>query len=350
MPAFVKGHTELKKIRMEGHTDNVGGVAFNQRLSEGRARSVRAWLASHGIEAERSTSKGLGQSPPVGTDDTEEGRRDNRRVEFHIEHDTPTLGGSGRGGFATCASRLRGRVGALDFGQLPPRRTPASVRQRSSSWRVTIDLATCSAMLAMVSSTARYAQLETYLRELPAGIGSHPEAEIKASVYRGAIEDRPLTGALEHLPSELADLVTSPRLVSTWVPTTHVQCLYLAIADHYRMTESVFREWSYQMQKRLYSGALYRSLLSLASPSLLLQGAKLRWRAVHRGTDLDIFPEGDQGALIHLRYPDGLYARMNLIGFESGFRTTAEIANGRTVQVDLKSATRREARFSARWR
>jgi outer membrane protein OmpA-like peptidoglycan-associated protein len=50
--AFLKEHTELKKIRIEGHTDDVGGTAFNQRLSEGRAASVRGWLVAHGIAGE----------------------------------------------------------------------------------------------------------------------------------------------------------------------------------------------------------------------------------------------------------------------------------------------------------
>ena len=83
--AFLKEHPELKKIRIEGHTDDVGGVAFNARLSEGRAASVRTWLVKHGIDAARLTSAGLGQTHPVDTNGTEEGRRNNRRVEFHIE-------------------------------------------------------------------------------------------------------------------------------------------------------------------------------------------------------------------------------------------------------------------------
>jgi outer membrane protein OmpA-like peptidoglycan-associated protein len=86
--AFLKEHTELKKIRIEGHTDDRGGVAFNQKLSEGRAASVRAWLVAHGIDAARLTSAGFGQSRPVDTNATDEGRRNNRRVEFHIEEET----------------------------------------------------------------------------------------------------------------------------------------------------------------------------------------------------------------------------------------------------------------------
>ena len=78
-------HTEITHVRIEGHTDNVGGEAFNRKLSEGRAASVRAWLVKHGVDASRLTSAGFGQTRPVDSNDTEDGRRNNRRVEFHID-------------------------------------------------------------------------------------------------------------------------------------------------------------------------------------------------------------------------------------------------------------------------
>jgi OmpA-OmpF porin, OOP family len=81
----LKDHPELKHVRIEGHTDDIGGVDFNQKLSEGRAASVRQWLVAHGIEGGRLRSVGYGQARPVAPNDTEDGRRNNRRVEFHIE-------------------------------------------------------------------------------------------------------------------------------------------------------------------------------------------------------------------------------------------------------------------------
>jgi OmpA-OmpF porin, OOP family len=80
-------HPEFTKVRIEGYTDNVGSAASNKKLSEGRAASVRAWLVAHGIAGSRLTSSGFGQDHPVDTNATDEGRRNNRRVEFHIEGD-----------------------------------------------------------------------------------------------------------------------------------------------------------------------------------------------------------------------------------------------------------------------
>lgn len=72
------------RIRITGHTDNVGSDQANQILSEGRANSVREDLIRRGISADRIEAEGKGESQPIDTNDTEEGRQNNRRVEFMI--------------------------------------------------------------------------------------------------------------------------------------------------------------------------------------------------------------------------------------------------------------------------
>lgn len=70
------------KLEIQGHTDNVGTDAYNQALSEARAASVVAWLSAHGIAPGRLTSKGYGKTRPVASNDNDEGRARNRRVEI----------------------------------------------------------------------------------------------------------------------------------------------------------------------------------------------------------------------------------------------------------------------------
>jgi outer membrane protein OmpA-like peptidoglycan-associated protein len=70
------------KLRVEGHTDNVGAAAANQSLSERRAQSVKAWLVSHGIAEDRLSIKGFGDTRPVADNSTDEGKTKNRRVEL----------------------------------------------------------------------------------------------------------------------------------------------------------------------------------------------------------------------------------------------------------------------------
>lgn len=68
-------------FQIEGHTDNVGGDAHNQTLSDKRAVSVKAYLVAAGVDAGRLTTQGFGASKPVATNDTDSGRSQNRRVE-----------------------------------------------------------------------------------------------------------------------------------------------------------------------------------------------------------------------------------------------------------------------------
>lgn len=79
-----KAHPEIKKVSIEGHTDGDGPAAKNKTLSEQRAASVMAYLVEHGVEASRMTSKGLGETKPIGDNNTPEGKEKNRRVEFVI--------------------------------------------------------------------------------------------------------------------------------------------------------------------------------------------------------------------------------------------------------------------------
>ena len=72
------------RIKIVGHTDNVGKDAANQKLSEGRANAVRDDLIQRGVTPERIEAEGRGESQPIDTKDTEEGRQKNRRVEFKI--------------------------------------------------------------------------------------------------------------------------------------------------------------------------------------------------------------------------------------------------------------------------
>jgi OOP family OmpA-OmpF porin len=70
-------------IRVEGHTDSLGSDAYNQNLGLRRAQSVRSHLVRGGIGSSRVTARSWGESRPIATNDTDEGRALNRRVELH---------------------------------------------------------------------------------------------------------------------------------------------------------------------------------------------------------------------------------------------------------------------------
>jgi len=81
---LLQNHPEIELIRIEGHTDNRGAESMNRDLSQRRADSVRNYLVDRGVSPERLAATGFGESQPIAPNDTEEGRANNRRVEFNI--------------------------------------------------------------------------------------------------------------------------------------------------------------------------------------------------------------------------------------------------------------------------
>ncbi len=71
-----------RRVRLNAYTDSSGSDAYNQALSQRRADSVRAYLVEHGVAAGRIEARGLGESNPVASNETPEGRAENRRVEI----------------------------------------------------------------------------------------------------------------------------------------------------------------------------------------------------------------------------------------------------------------------------
>jgi outer membrane protein OmpA-like peptidoglycan-associated protein len=81
---YLKATPGIKKMAVEGHTDNTGSLALNKSLSQQRAEACMKWLVAHGIAADRLQAKGYGPDKPLVDNDTPENRAKNRRTEFNI--------------------------------------------------------------------------------------------------------------------------------------------------------------------------------------------------------------------------------------------------------------------------
>lgn len=90
-------HPELLKVEVAGHTDSDGSDKYNTDLSQRRVESVRRYLIEKGIDGNRLVAKGYGESKPIASNKTEEGKAKNRRVEFVIVERQPPAGqGAGK--------------------------------------------------------------------------------------------------------------------------------------------------------------------------------------------------------------------------------------------------------------
>lgn len=82
--AALRDNPQIQKIRIEGHTDSVGGENSNLRLSQRRADSVKRELQKRGIDRDRLEAVGFGETQPIASNSTSAGRAENRRTEFNI--------------------------------------------------------------------------------------------------------------------------------------------------------------------------------------------------------------------------------------------------------------------------
>jgi outer membrane protein OmpA-like peptidoglycan-associated protein len=80
----IRKNPQLKRIQVEGHASSEGDAAHNQQLSEDRARSVKRYLVEKGIPDPLLVPRGFGVERPIADNTTEQGREQNRRVEFNI--------------------------------------------------------------------------------------------------------------------------------------------------------------------------------------------------------------------------------------------------------------------------
>lgn len=200
----------------------------------------------------------------------------------------------------------------------------------------------------------RFPSVASYLAKLPAGICSYPECSVKASVYRDALESRPLSRVdLLLLPPEVVELVERPPPVTVWVPEVVSTVILVAILDRHFPTGrpglEAFRDWTYDRNRRLLTRPLYRALFLLLNPERLLRNVGKRWDAFRRGTRLELLANGPGWAELVVRHPPNLFNESTLYGLSGAFRAAAEASGGRNVETEARQTKEREARYVISW-
>ncbi len=197
---------------------------------------------------------------------------------------------------------------------------------------------------------ARFPRLAAYLARLPRGIDSFPEATGKVSVVRAFIESTQLLDfAFDGVPEPVAQLVRSPPPHSSWVSEVLMMSTLYALVDHRRLPNAAIERWTYEQNKKLFDSRMYRALVALAGPSLLMRGTQLRWGAFHRGSTLELVDMDAHGASLVLRFPQWVFDEALLIGFGTGIRAALELSRAPDATVRLVEHTPRSARYQGRW-
>ena len=188
-----------------------------------------------------------------------------------------------------------------------------------------------------------------YLDGLPAGIDSYPDQRAKASAYRAFLEGLPAGDLAGALPAPVRHLVTDPEPVTAWITEVHANVLYLAAVDVLFDGEADFLDHYERMNERLLGGPLYRMLMRVASPGIIVRGAAARWDSFHRGVTLEAEGTGPNAAKVTLTWPPAIYTRLIAEGYARAFVVALRLAGGKDAALELTEFTATGARYRGTW-
>jgi hypothetical protein len=192
--------------------------------------------------------------------------------------------------------------------------------------------------------------ITSYLDRLPAGIASYPECLVKASVFRNALEVKPL-GPEVALPPEVRALVDHPPPVSVWIPEVQFNVITLAVRDaHFGEDDrDGYLGWVLDQNRKLLGTPLYRALFLLVSPERLLHGLEKRWGTFRRGTVLRLHAQAPGQVELRLVTPPFLRTTMSLEGMAMALRAALERAGARDAEAVGEALSSTEIAYRLSW-
>jgi hypothetical protein len=190
----------------------------------------------------------------------------------------------------------------------------------------------------------------SYLETLPDGERSYPECQVKASVLRSSLDERPF-GRDVPLPPALRALVDHPPPVSVFIPEVLFNCTMLAVHEvHFPPPlDAGYLDWVYERNVRLLKAPLYRALFLVLSPERLLVGLEKRWASFRRGSELRLVRQEPRDIELHILTPPHLYPTLVAQGMMQALRAALTCAGGRSVRADGEQLSPTTLACRLRW-
>jgi len=198
----------------------------------------------------------------------------------------------------------------------------------------------------------RYPSAAAYLASLPQGPASFPSCRMNRHVLEHVGADFPDLVTELDAPSAVVDVFTA-RVNGDWITEATGNVIYLMIRDRFFRDDAAFRAWNQQNIDRLVRNPVFRAIMVLLSPSLVVMGAAKRWGSFHQGTEMKTEPMGQAGGRMQVRgsltYPEGIYDRRLLELHCSTFLAALVAARATEPDVKLGAVTPGRAEYVASW-
>jgi len=199
---------------------------------------------------------------------------------------------------------------------------------------------------------ARYPNAASYLDSLPDGVATFPTCRMNRHVLEHVGSDFPDLVTESSAPQPLVDFFKK-RIAGDWITEAAGNVIYLMIRDRCFRDDASFRAWNQQNIDRLVRNPVFRAIMVLLSPSLVVMGAAKRWSSFHQGTEMKTEPMGQAGLRMQVRgnltYPEGIYNRLLLELHCSTFLAALVAARAAAPEVRFVGATAGRAEYVASW-
>jgi hypothetical protein len=188
----------------------------------------------------------------------------------------------------------------------------------------------------------------SYLARLPEGLDSYPSCRIRTEVTELVLQRFPRI--LDHpgLSPAFADRLKRALEQDEWMSETLGIVVRMVARDSVFQSDAEYDAWTFEISKELYTRRVYRVLMYLISPSLVVLGATRRWNAFRQGTNL-VAKSHSNGGDLELEFPAHLYPPLVLGGLGQAFRAALEAARARNPRVELDQVEVDRARWSVTW-
>ncbi|MCA9639966.1 MAG: hypothetical protein H6718_34895 [Polyangiaceae bacterium] len=184
------------------------------------------------------------------------------------------------------------------------------------------------------SKLPTFPRVKAYIDALPEGWDCCPTYHAKGALLLHCLEVKPLAESSE-MPSQLQRVLRQPPLASEWISEATYCAVNLAIADHYHLDETGFRQFYYDVMSRMATSRIYQLLFGFVTPDTLLGAAARYWGRFHQGVSLRAVPRGNDGILYTVTWPTGLVPELVAHGYAGVFERVAELSRRGKPRIEI---------------
>lgn len=210
-----------------------------------------------------------------------------------------------------------------------------------------VSLLACNSMETV--DRQRFPTLARYLELHGGRLDRYPNAQCKGVLLRDSLDSgKPLPNLEGAIPRALAAVINDPPPVNVWIPEMLSVAFYSLVEDLWFTTREEAQEWLFRKNLERMRSPLYRLLMAVVSPQMLLRGSATRYGAFHRGSEFTIGAVPG-GADARMTYPENLYLPGARLGVEAPLRAVLVAANAPNATVTVVHHGPTEMLIEARW-